>query len=87
MRSDLGITREEWLEELAQIELDQAMGAKTTAEWASDAGRGVQWMRAHLRRGLEAGIVELVYVQRERISGHTARVPAYRLRNNNEKVA
>lgn len=82
--TEIGITREEWLAGIERAEAASAEGAKTAKEWAEMAGRSVEWIREHIRRGMEAGLIEYVPVQRETISKKMVPVSAYRLKPESE---
>ena len=83
---DLGVDVDELvaaLEALAREEPDGG-GAVTVAELAPELDWAPYVVRARLLELKKAGLLDVVWVKREDLSGRRVRRPGYRLRTDNE---
>jgi hypothetical protein len=72
------ISIDEWLAELGRVSQTDDSGAKTTAEIVAETGWSSMAVRQAIRRGLENGTLERIFVPRETIAGTQRREPGYR---------
>jgi len=77
--AEIGV--DEWRALLESLEVEAGPDdARTTMEWQRVFGRGMDWTRATIRRGLELGLVERVPgLNRKTMAGQWTTVMGYRL--------